>query len=484
VLRALAPDEIEVAVGFLSGQLRQGRIGLGWAAVRDASPTGAPTEPVLTILDADRAFDDIKAVSGKGAVARRASSFDELLNRSTAAEQGFLKELVLGGVRQGALEGVMAEAIAEAAALDGAVVRRAAMLGGDLRDVARAALTEGAAGLSRFKLEVLRPLRPMLAQTAESASDALEKLEGAALEYKLDGARVQVHRLGNDVRVFTRKLHDVTRAVPEVVEAALALPTESAVLDGEVIALKEGGRPHPFQTTMRRFGRKLNVDLLRQELPLSVFFFDVLHWNGDDVIDEGAAERASILAEQVDEAQRVRRLVPDSAEAAEQFLDEAMADGHEGVMAKSLTGVYAAGKRGAEWLKIKPAHTLDLVVIAVEWGSGRRQGWLSNLHLACRDEVSGQPVMLGKTFKGMSDAMLAWQTEALGKLKVDDNGWQVSVRPELVVEVAFDGVQASPQYPAGLALRFARVKGYRTDKTFEEVDTLATVRKIFEDGRA
>ena len=354
------------------------------------------------------------------------------------------------------------------------------MMAGALPPVAAAALAQGSAGLARFRLRLLEPVQPMLAQPAADVDEALASLGEAALEWKLDGARVQVHKDGEEVRVFSRTLRDVTAVAPEVVEAVRRMPASSLVLDGEAIALRPDGSPEPFQVTMRRFGRKLEAARLREELPLSVLFFDALHAGGEDLVARPARERHAALAAAVPDALRVPRLVTADRAAAAAFLDEALERGHEGLLAKSLSAPYEAGRRGASWLKVKRAHTLDLVVLAVEWGSGRRKGFLSNLHLGARDPDAGGFVMLGKTFKGMTDALLAWQTERLRALALGTtDGYVVHVRPELVVEIAFDGLQSSPRYPAGLALRFARVKRYRTDKRPEDADTIDAVRALY-----
>ncbi|HYL18400.1 MAG TPA: ATP-dependent DNA ligase, partial [Burkholderiales bacterium] len=380
--------------------------------------------------------------------------------------------------RQGALEGVMAEGIAQAAKVPVREVRRASMLAGGLASVARVALTEGSPGLQRFALNVFHPVLPMLAQPAQDVEDALQQLGTAALEWKIDGARIQLHKSGDEVRVYSRGLNDVTAAVPEIVERARALPVATLILDGEAIALQSNGRPQPFQVTMRRFGRRLNVDRMRQELPLSAFFFDCLRREERDLIDRPGAERFSILSAACPPELVIPRLVTADVLSAQAFLDEALARGHEGIMAKSLDASYEAGGRGSSWLKVKQAHTLDLVILAAEWGNGRRRGWLSNLHLGARD-ANGGFVMLGKTFKGLTDEMLAWQTKALLALEAKRDDYTVYVRPELVVEIAVNEIQQSPQYPGGLALRFARVKRYRTDKRPEDADTIETVRKLF-----
>ncbi|MCX8113784.1 MAG: ATP-dependent DNA ligase [Burkholderiaceae bacterium] len=477
-LRAVAPAEVEIAVAYLAGETRQGRLGIGiatLAALRDGAAAAAPT---LTLCEVDAALARVAATRGKGAAAGRSAKLAALFARATRAEQDFLVRLLVGELRQGALEGVMVEAIAAASGVAVADVRRAAMLAGDLGAVARAALAEGAAGLARFSIEPLRPVLPMLAQPAEDVADALARLGTAALEWKLDGARVQVHKAGGDVRVFTRNGNDVTAAVPEIVDAVRGLPARELVLDGEAIALARGGAPQPFQVTMRRFGRKLDVDALRAELPLSVFFFDVLRLDGESLLERPARERFAALADALPSGLIVPRLVTRDADAAQAFYAEALARGHEGVMAKALDAPYEAGSRGAAWLKVKRAHTLDLVVLAAEWGHGRRRGWLSNLHLGARDPAGGF-VMLGKTFKGLTDALLEWQTRELLAREIGRDDYTVYVRPELVVEVAFNDVQASPQYPGGLALRFARVKRYRPDKRAAEADTIDTVRAIY-----
>ncbi|MEN0064867.1 MAG: ATP-dependent DNA ligase, partial [Myxococcota bacterium] len=371
------------------------------------------------------------------------------------------------------------EAVAAAAKVPPQAVRRAVMLSGDLVAPALAAFEGGEGALERFRLELFRPVQPMLAQTADDLADAMAKLGEVRLDAKLDGARIQVHREGDRVEVFSRQLRPVTPAVPEVVEAVLALPVDSIVLDGEVIALMPNGRPHPFQTTMRRFGRKLDVAKMRATLPLTPFFFDVLAIDGEAWVDRTLDERHAAMAERIPESSRVASCLPSSESEASRFVDEVLDAGHEGVMAKDGPSPYEAGTRGASWLKLKPAWTLDLVVLAVEWGSGRRKGFLSNLHLGARDPQSGQFIMLGKTFKGLTDELLAWQTEALLARETSREDHVVRVRPELVVEIAFNDVQQSPRYPAGLALRFARVKGYRTDKAPVDADTLETVRAIF-----
>ena len=482
LLRQIEPREVPAAVAFLSGHLRQGRIGLGPAAVR-AAFGGPPAErATLALAEVDETLERMATLAGAGSTGERTRLLASLLARATADEARFLARLILGELRQGALAGVMEEALASASGVPIAELRRAAMLAGDLEAVAVAALTEGRAGLDRFRLELFRPVMPMLAQPADDLDDAFERHGELALEYKLDGARVQVHRAGDEVRVFSRRLNDVTTAVPELVEAVRALPVRDVVLDGEALALRPDGRPHPFQTSMRRFGRRLDVERMRAELPLTPFFFDLVRLDGDDLFTAPASRRSEALRA-LAPSLVVPRLVTADHAAAEVFLDEALARGHEGLMAKAPDSLYEAGRRGQSWLKIKTQHTLDLVVLAVERGNGRRSGWLSNIHLGARDPASGAFVMLGKTFKGMTDAMLEWQTRKFQELAVATDGYTVYVRPEVVVEVAFNDVQESPHYPGGMALRFARVKRYREDKTAAEADTIDTVRAIFE-GRA
>src|SRR2546427_3072448 len=479
-LRRLDASEIAQGVAYLSGDTRQGRIGIGYATLKDALAAAPASAPRLTLAQIDEALARLAQIEGKGSAGERARLLAELFASATAPEQDFLARLLLGELRQGALEGIMLDAIAKAAKLPPGRVRAAAMRAGGLPAVAEAALTEGESGLARFVLEVFRPVQPMLAQASEDVADAIERLGRAAFEWKLDGARVQAHKSGSEIRVYTRNLNEVTSAVPEVVSALQECAARKAILDGETIALKPDGTPYPFQETMRRFGRKLDVEALRATLPLSVFFFDCLLADGKDLTARPARERFDALAEFVPAKILIPRLVTGDKETAQIFYDDALARGHEGVMAKALDAPYEAGSRGAGWLKIKKAHTLDLAVIAAEWGSGRRKGWLSNLHLGALDTAAGDFVMLGKTFKGMTDKMLAWQTQRLLELETSREGHVVHVRPELVAEIAFNEIQASPHYPGGFALRFARVKRYREDKSATEADTIETVRALYE----
>ncbi len=485
LLRQTRGRETNLVALYLTGSLPQGRIGIGWRTVQSAMPEGPSSGDPLLLLDVDRTLEEVAGEKGPGSSERRRDALRQLFQRANPESRRFLGALLVGEVRQGALEGVLREAIARAADLPAAQVRQAAMFAGDVGELARVAVTEGADGLGRFSLRLLSPVAPMLANPADDVAAALERLGEAAFEYKLDGARIQVHRAGDEVRVFTRQLQDVTNRVPEVVEWARTLPAREVILEGEALALRGDGRPHPFQVTMRRLGRSKDVARARDELPLSAFFFDCLYLEGDGpLIGLPHRERIDRLERMVVPEMRLPRLVTGQSEEAERFFAEALSAGHEGLMAKSLDAPYVAGQRGFHWLKLKSAHTLDLIVLAAEWGSGRRKGWLSNLHLGARDTESGEPVMLGKTFKGLTDVMLRWQTEALLGLEKARDERTVQVRPELVVEIAFSDVQESPRYPAGLALRFARVKRHRPDKPASQADTLQTVRAIFEQQRA
>ncbi len=480
LLRTIPATELEVAIAYLSGSGRQGRIGVGGAAINDARAAAPSDTATLDLGDVDAAFERIATSAGPGSAAAKAGILRDLLRRATRDEQDFLVRLLYGELRQGALEAVLLEAAARAWNIAPARLRRAAMFAGGLAPVAAAAMSGGDRALDAFVVRPFQPVRPMLAGSADDLDQALHELGAASLEYKLDGARIQVHKSGDDVRVYSRSLRDVTGAVPEVVEAARAIPAREIILDGEAIALKHDGTPHPFQTTMRRFGRRLDVDRLQTALPISPVFFDCLYVDGDPLIDQPLSRRAALLAGMMPSNLIVPRIETASPEQAAAFGDRAVAMGHEGVMAKAVDGLYAAGRRGQAWLKVKRARTLDLVVLAVERGSGRRSGTLSNLHLGARDTERGGFVMLGKTFKGLTDAMLAWQTERLLALETGRDPRTVYVRPELVVEIAFNEIQESPRYPGRLALRFARVKRYRTDKNPAEADTFDTIRAIYQ----
>lgn len=480
-LRALEPAEIDIGVQYLSGEAPQGRFGIGYAVLQTASAGSAAHDAKLSIADVDRHLTEIAEMRGAGATARRSAALRGLFSLATAAEQEFLIRLLLGELRQGALAGVMIDAIAAAAELPVSQMRRAAMYAKSIGAVARVALLEGTAGLAQFQLEILSPVAPMLAQTAADTTAALQQLGGdVAFEWKMDGARIQAHKAAAMVRIYTRNLNEVTAAIPEIAEIVQGLPVRDVILDGEAIAFNSSGRPYPFQITMRRFGRKLDVDKLRTELPMQAFFFDCLRLEDRSLADRPARERFEALSDAVPAELRIPRLITSSAADAQRFYDDALAHGHEGVMAKSLDSPYEAGNRGASWLKIKRAHTLDLVVLAAEWGHGRRTGKLSNLHLGALDPATGSYVMLGKTFKGLTDAMLEWQTREFQARETHRDRWTVYVRPELVVEIAFSDLQASPRYPGGLALRLARVKRYRDDKRAEDADNMESVRKIYE----
>ncbi|MBI2706212.1 MAG: ATP-dependent DNA ligase [Actinobacteria bacterium] len=506
LLRGLDAREMSVAVGFLTGEARQGRIGVGWATVGHIDTAPAST-PSLMILDVDATLDRLARISGSGSNAARAAELDLVFGRATAAEQSFLRRLLIGELRQGALEGVMLDAIAKAAGVPATAVRRAFMLSGDLGTTATAALTKGRVGLDATGLTVLRGIQPMLASTANSIDDALTATPGKpmSVEWKLDGARIQVHRDGDDVRIYTRNLNEVSARLPEIVAVARSLPVTSFVLDGEVLGYLGDGSladtvdgaiqsaaPQRFQDTISTFSREHDDGAPATAL-LRPFFFDVLHADGRDLIDDPLADRRVTLSE-VAPNHRIPGIITADELEAKAFLDDAIATGHEGVMVKDLASPYAAGRRGKSWRKVKPVRLLDLVVIAVEWGSGRRQGRLSNLHLGARSPNDNSFVMVGKTFKGLTDEILEWQTRELLAREIGREAglsedaahspggdrWRqvVHVRPELVVEIALDGVQASRRYPGGVTLRFARVRRYRTDKPASEADTIDTVREL------
>jgi DNA ligase-1 len=480
--RYVAPldaDAAALAVSYLSGGIPQGKIGVGYAMAYGAREEATPAAtPSLTLEDVDATFAAIASTAaGSGSTRARKERLGALFARAAAEEGEFLAALAVGEVRQGALGALVGEALARAHQVPPEEVRRAVMVAGSVAEVARALATSGREGLGGFTIAPFKPLLPMLAQTADDVEQALEQLGEAVFEHKLDGYRVQVHKDGDEVRVYSRGAHDVTAAVPEVVAAAKLLPVRRVILDGEAIAMRPDGRPHIFQTTMRRFGKGVAAEELLHKLPLSHFLFDVLLVDDDLVLDRPTTERLRALDAIVPSPHRLPRLVTSDAAAAQAFLQGALAAGHEGAMAKALGAAYDAGNRGAAWLKLKKVHTLDLVILAAEWGSGRRKGWLSNLHLGARDPERGF-AMLGKTFKGMTDEILTWQTRELLARESGRDGHVVHVRPELVAEIAFNDVMISPQYPAGLSLRLARLVRYRPDRTAADADTIDAVRAI------
>ncbi len=486
LLRRCDAAEVEVAVAYLAGETRQRRTGIGWRSLAEApAPAAAPS---LTLAAVDQGLAALSVLSGSGSRAARRGALDALMALATADEQDFLRRLLTGEIRQGALDAVVLEALATAVDVPAAEVRRAAMLLGSSTETARVAVTEGRVGLRAARLEVGRPVRPMLAASAPDVDTALDAFgpdrDPVFVDAKLDGIRLQVHRDGDDVLVVSRTLDDLTARLPEVVERVRALPASRLVLDGEAIALRPDGRPQPFQVTAARTASRADVPALRAATPLSTYLFDVLHLDGDDLMPEPLVVRAQALASLAPADLVVPRLhTADRPEMAAFFAD-AVRRGHEGVVLKAPGAPYEAGRRGSGWVKVKPRHTLDLVVLAAEWGHGRRTGWLSNLHLGARADHADAPcgagdfVMLGKTFKGLTDELLGWQTEQLLAREVSRAGHVVHVRPDLVVEIAFDGVQTSPRYPGGVALRFARVLRYRADKPLGETDTLASVRAL------
>jgi DNA ligase 1 len=477
-LNTLSAEELETAVNYLSGEISQGKIGITYKQLKTGAEPGA--EALLSIAEVDGFLENIAEIRGAGSRDRRAAALHALFSRAMPAEQQFLIRLIAGELRQGALAGVMVDAIAAASGVPIARVRQAAMYSKSLGAMARAAMTGGSEALTKFQLTLFVPASPMLAQTAADATEALQELGGeAAFEWKMDGARIQVHKVGDEVRIYTRSLNEVTAAVPEILASVRTLDAHTLILDGEAIAFDSAGRPHPFQITMRRFGRKLNVAALRDTLPISAFFFDCLYADGRSIVEQSTRLRFTALAAAVPETMRVPRLITSSESAADAFYEAAIKAGHEGLMAKALDAPYEAGNRGASWFKIKRAHTLDLVVLAAEWGHGRRAGKLSNLHLGAIDASSGEYIMLGKTFKGLTDVMLKWQTQELLARETHRDQWTVYVRPELVVEIAFSDLQVSSRYPGGLALRLARVKRYREDKKLEEADSMQAVRQIY-----
>lgn len=480
-LKQTAGPETALSALYLTGNLPQGRMGIGWQTLKGAmsAPYDGGSGERWTLAALDALFTEIAAQTGSGSAGRKQAALGRLFKRADAEERRFLVALLTGEMRHGALEGVLLEAIAQAAGLAPSAVREGMMFSGNIGEVARGALHEGAEGLARFSFRLFSPIAPMLANSAEGVAEALARLGEAAFEFKLDGGRIQLHKGGGEVRIFTRQLQEVSGRLPEIGDWARSLPHREIVLEGEAIALRPDGRPQPFQVTMRRFGRTKNVEAIRREIPLSFYFFDLLYLDGRSLIALPYRQRFERLTEVLPAPAIIPRIQTAAPEEAARFLKNALAEGHEGLMAKSLTAPYQAGQRGSNWLKIKTAKTLDLVILAVEWGSGRRSGWLSNLHLGARAPDTGTFIMLGKTFKGLTDEMLRWQTERLLSMEVRRDDWTVYVRPELVVEIAFSDLQASPRYPAGVALRFARVKRYRPDKSASEADTIETVLSLF-----
>ncbi|WAZ20033.1 ATP-dependent DNA ligase [Streptomyces cinnabarinus] len=475
LFRDSSASDVPIVIPYLAGRLPQGRLGVGWKVL--SQPVAPAAEATLTVGEVDALLSALAKVSGAGSQAERARLVGELMGSATKDEQRFLFGLITGEVRQGALDAVAVEGLAQATGAPAAHVRRAVMLAGSLQTVAEALLADGPGALERFRLTVGRPVLPMLAHSASSVSEAVDKLGACAVEEKLDGIRVQLHRDGDTVRIYTRTLDDITDRLPELTSAAMELRGERFILDGEVIAFDEEGRPRSFQETAGRVGKRVDVATAARAVPVSPVFFDALSVDDRDLLDLPFAERHAELARLVPEPMRVRRLLvsgPQDAGQAEDFLARTLERGHEGVVVKALDAAYSAGRRGASWLKVKPVHTLDLVVLAAEWGHGRRTGKLSNLHLGART-ADGSFAMLGKTFKGMTDAMLTWQTKRLRELAVKESEYVVTVRPELVVEIAYDGLQRSTRYPAGVTLRFARVVRYREDKRSEEADTVETL---------
>jgi DNA ligase-1 len=484
-LRHVRGKELVLLASYLIGVIPQGRIGVGWKLIESAMPQELPHLGIpVTLEDIDQTMSALAVDQGAGSFDRRVTVLRRLFERTVPEERRFLGQLLIGDIRHGALEGLLLDAIAKTADVSPSAVRRTMMFSGHIGEVARLAIEEGAAGLALVGFRLLNPIAPMLANTAADPAEALERLGEASFEYKMDGARIQVHKHRETIRIFTRQLQDVTNRLPEVVQLMAALPVREVVLEGEAIALRQDRRPQPFQVTMRRFGRIKDVETARRDIPLSCFFFDCLYAEGQGpLLSRPYRERIEILDATVPSDSLIPRLITADRETAESFLRQAIEAGHEGLMAKSQSSPYVAGTRGFHWLKIKTAKTLDLVVLAAEWGSGRRTGVLSNLHLGARDPETGRFVMLGKTFKGLTDELLRWQTERCLALEERREGMTVYVRPALVVEIAFSDIRESCRYPGGLALRFARVKRYRPDKTPQEADTMQMVDELFRKSR-
>jgi DNA ligase-1 len=467
---------------YLVGSAPSGKLGIGWKTIQNAIEGLGPPNRSAPMVEVQRYLTDLSATKGAGSTQRKTRLLRELFGRMKEEERSFLVGLLLGELRQGALEGLVIDAIAEASSLPAQRIQQSYMFSGDIGLVAEAAVHRGAEGLEQFGPRLFQPIYPMLASPAEDPGEVLGRMDEAAWEYKIDGARIQVHKSDGEVRIFTRNLKDVTERLPEVAALTRSLPMKKAIFEGEVIALQPDGRPLPFQATMRRFGRTRRVEETMEEIPLSSFFFDLLFLEGDPLFGRPYRERIRLLASLFPPDQVIPRIVTGDESEARVFLRKSLEAGHEGLMAKDLDSAYAAGQRGFHWLKVKRARTLDLVILAAEWGHGRRQAWLSNIHLGARDPESGRFVMLGKTFKGLTDRMLQWMTEKLLTLEIDRDSNTVYVRPELVAEIAYSDLQESPRYPGGLALRFARVKRFREDKKASEADTIQTVWSAFEAG--
>ncbi len=475
--------EIALATSYLSGQIPQGSLGIGWAALQKTLGNLDKRPRPLSLQEVNRFFDQIAQSRGAGSAEKKVKILRDLFSSVREDEKDFLVGLIMNEVRQGALEGLVVEAIAQASGLAVERIQRGVMFSGNIGEIARAALEEGIEGLSRFQPRLFHPIAPMLANTAEEERDALTRWGQVACEFKIDGARIQIHKNGEEIRVFTRHLKEVTERVPEIVTAARGFRLDKAIFEGETVALRPDGRPLPFQTTMRRFGRVQDIERIKKEIPITSYFFDLLYLDGTPLFDEALSKRFELLSANLPPEYRIPQIVTADEKVVGEFLKKSLEAGHEGIMAKGVDSPYMAGHRGFYWLKIKPAKTLDLVILAAEWGHGRRKGWLSNLHLGARDPESGQFVMLGKTFKGLTDDMLQWQTERLLSLETGRDEWTVYVHPKLVAEIAFNDLQESPRYPGGLALRFARVKRYREDKPPSEADTIQRIQAMFEASR-
>jgi DNA ligase-1 len=483
LLRQTRGKEISLAASYLSGQIPQGRLGIGWGTLQQALQDLPDQTRSLSLVEIDSFFERISEEKGKGSSAKKIRLLRDLFSSIRRNEADFLTGLIMGEIRQGALEGLVLEAVAQASSLDIERLRQGLMFSGEIGEVSRIALEEGMSGLSKLQPRLFHPISPMLANPAESEAEALGRLGKTGWEFKIDGARIQVHKESDEVRIYTRHLKDITESIPEIVQLARKLRLDRAIFEGEVIALREDGKPQPFQTIMRRFGRIQGVEKMKGEIPIIPFFFDLLYLDGESLLDEPYWKRFELLSQRVLPEKMIPRIVTAKEPEAQDFLKKSLQAGHEGLMAKGFDSPYQAGHRGFFWLKIKPIQTLDLLVLAGEWGHGRRKGWLSNLHLGARDPESNNFIMLGKTFKGLTDEMLRWQTKRLLELEISRDQWTVYVRPELIVEVAFNDIQESPRYPGGVALRFARVRRYREDKSPLEVDTIQKVWQIFEGKR-